>query len=104
MGTHRCGHDVAADSGERSPAYLDMLATLMSTQAALGRTQKQCEKQAKLLRELRHVPGSEQEIILEDKVKMLEAQLEEAQAAAVNSSPFPVPFKGSTYQLSRFAP
>jgi len=92
------------DSGEKSPAYLDMLATLMSTQAALDRTEKQCEKQAKLLRELRHVPGSEQEIILQDKVKTLEAQLEAAQAAAVNASPFPVPFKGSTYELSRFAP
>jgi len=92
------------DSGEKSPAYLDMLATLMSTQAALDRTQKQCDKQAKLLRELRHVPGSEQEIILQEQVMTLEAQLEAAQAAAVNASPHSVPFKGSTYQLSRFAP
>merc|ERR1719379_312034 len=95
---------LSVETGEKSPAYLDMLATLMSTQAALDRTQKQCDKQAKLLRELRHVPGTEEEIILQDKVKTLEAQLEAAQAAALNASPVSVPFKGHTYQLSRFAP
>jgi hypothetical protein len=95
---------LAVESGEKSPAYLDILATLMSTQAALDRTQKQCDKQAKLLRELRHVPGTEEEIILQDKVKTLEAQLEAAQAAALNASPVSVPFKGHTYELSRFAP
>lgn len=92
------------DGGEKSPEYLDMLATLMTTQAALDRTQQQCDKQAELLRQLRHSPGTEQEIILKDKVATLEAQLEAATAAAVNANPFPVPFKGSTYQLSRFAP
>ena len=92
------------DGGEKSPEYLDMLATLMTTQAALDRTQQQCDKQAELLRQLRHSPGTEQEIILKDKVATLEAQLEAATAAAVNANPFSVPFKGSTYQLSRFAP
>jgi chromosome segregation ATPase len=92
------------DSGDRSPAYLDMLATLMSTQAALDRTEKQCDRQARLLRELRHAPGSEQEILLQEKVRTLEEQLEAAQSATVGASPFAVPFKGSTYQLSRFAP